>query len=70
LDGTPDLKQSRLEQSLRGVYQEYQQLLETPAQVDGRPAIRREFKGVMDGAEWHGVSAHLARDRTAFGWWA
>lgn len=64
--GTPDLKQSRMEATLRGVYQEYQPLAETPGQVEGLPAIRREFKGVMDGAEWHGVSAHLAREKTVF----
>jgi hypothetical protein len=29
--------------------------------------LRRDFKGVMDGYEWHGVSVRIARGNTVFG---
>jgi len=65
--GTPDLKRDTTEASLRHTYEDYQRLSESPVQLDGRPAVRRDFTGLMDGLEWHGVSVHVARDNTVFG---
>jgi hypothetical protein len=65
--GTPDLKNDRVEARLRSTYQDYQKLSEEPAQRDGHPAIRRAFKGVLDGAEWHGIAVHVAYGNTVFG---
>jgi hypothetical protein len=65
--GTPDLKRDTTEASLRHTYEDYQALSESPIQIDGRAALRREFQGLMDGVEWHGVSVRVARDNTVFG---
>ena len=65
--GTPDLKRDTTEASLRHTYEDYQALSESSIQIDGRAALRREFQGLMDGVEWHGVSVRVARDNTVFG---
>jgi len=65
--GKPDLKSDATQANLRSTYEDYQLLGQSTMQLDGRPAVRRDFTGVLDGAEWHGVSVHLARGDTAFG---
>ena len=35
-------------------------------ELNGLPAVRRTFRGVLDGVEWHGISLAVARDRTLF----
>jgi hypothetical protein len=65
--GAPILSDDRMEANLRRSYQEFKKLSESSIQVDGLPAIRRSFTGVIDGAEWHGVSVHVARGNTVFG---
>ncbi len=65
--GAPDLKSDRAEAPLRKTYQEYQKLSESTAELDGHPAIRRVFRGVIDGVEWHGLSIHVANGNTVFG---
>jgi len=65
--GTPDLKRDTTEASLRHTYEDYQALSESSIQIDGRAALRREFQGLMDGIEWHGVSVRVPRDNTVFG---
>jgi hypothetical protein len=65
--GTPDLKSDATQANLRRTYEDYQLLDQSTLQLDDRPAVRRDFTGVLDGAEWHGVSVHLARGDTAFG---
>jgi hypothetical protein len=65
--GPPDLKRGTTETNLRSTYQDYQRLSESPLQLDGRPAVRRDFTGVMEGAEWHGVSVHVVEGNTVFG---
>lgn len=65
--GPPNLGDDRVEANLRGSYQDYKKLSESPLQVDGLPAIRRSFTGVIDGAEWHGVSVHVAHGNAVFG---
>jgi hypothetical protein len=65
--GTPDLKSDATQANLRRTYEDYQLLGQSTLQLDGRPAVRRDFTGVLDGAEWHGMSVHLARGNTAFG---
>lgn len=65
--GRPDLSDDRVEANLRRTYQDYKKLAETTAEVDGLPALRREFTGVIDGVEWHGVSVRVARGNTVFG---
>jgi len=65
--GTPDLKSDSIEANLRRTYQNYQMLSETSLQLDHHPAMRREFTGVLDGAEWRGVSVRVAQGHRVFG---
>jgi hypothetical protein len=64
--GKPDLNSPTIEAGLRRPYQDYQKLSETPAQLDGRPAVRRAFRGLIDGVEWHGVSWHVVEENALF----
>lgn len=63
----PNIESEEVEQLLRQSYQDYRQLSRTMITLDGRPAVRRTFTGVMDGIEWHGISVHVARENTLFG---
>jgi hypothetical protein len=65
--GEPNIESEEVEKLLRQSYQEYRQLSRATMTLDGRPAVRRTFTGVMDGIEWHGISVHVARDNTLFG---
>ena len=65
--GPPDLKSGSTEAGLRHTYENYQTVSESSVQLDGRPAFRRDFKGLMEGAEWYGTSVHVAQGNTAFG---
>jgi len=65
--GAPDVGDDRVEARLRRTYQEYRKLSEEKTTCDGHPAVRREFTGLLDGAEWHGVAVHVARGNTVFG---
>ena len=65
--GTPNLADDRIESNLRSTYEDYKKISETRTSVDGCDAIRRDFSGVIDGLEWHGVSVHLAKGSTVFG---
>jgi hypothetical protein len=65
--GAPDLHSDSVEENLRQAYQDFSKESESPAQLDGRAAIRRSFTGLLDGAEWHGVAIHAARGNTLFG---
>ena len=65
--GTPDLKNDIVESNLRTIYQDYKKLSETETQIDGRPAIRRDFSGLLDGAEWHGVAVRVVQGSTVYG---
>jgi hypothetical protein len=65
--GPPDLKRDTTETNLRSTYQDYQRLSESPMQLDGRPAVRRDFTGLMEGVEWHGVSVRVTEGDTVFG---
>jgi hypothetical protein len=65
--GEPNLKSDATEVNLRATYQNYRKISETSTQVDGRPAIRKEFEGELDGALWRGVALRIARDKTVFG---
>jgi hypothetical protein len=65
--GEPVLSDDRVEANLRGTYQDYRQLSQSSAEVDGMPALRRNFTGVIDGVEWHGVSVRIARGTTVYG---
>ena len=64
--GAPDLEVDRGEAHLRKSYQEYQKLSESAAELSGLPAVRRTFRGVLDGAEWHGISVQVAHGHTLF----
>ena len=64
--GAPDLQVDRGEAHLRKSYQEYQKLSESALELSGLPAVRRTFRGVLDGAEWHGNSVQVARGQTLF----
>jgi hypothetical protein len=65
--GPPDLKRDTTETNLRSAYQDYQRLSESPMQLDGRPAVRHDFTGLMEGVEWHGVSVRVTEGNTVFG---
>jgi len=65
--GPPELKNDTTEASLRQTYQDYQAISESPTKLDGRPAVRHDFTGLMDGVEWHGVSVRVAEGNTVFG---
>ncbi|MBZ5515738.1 MAG: hypothetical protein LAN62_13030 [Acidobacteriia bacterium] len=65
--GAPDLKRDAVEVNLRRTYEDYRVLGQSSLQLDGRPALRRDFTGVLEGTEWHGVSVRLAQGNTAFG---
>jgi len=64
--GPPDLKIDRGGAHLRKSYQEYRKLTESAMDLNGVPAVRRTFRGVLDNVEWHGISVAVARDRTLF----
>ncbi len=65
--GTPDVKSDFVEDKLRKTYPEYQKISESRTEIDGRPAIQRVFRGVLDGVEWHGLSVHVAQGNAVFG---
>lgn len=65
--GPPDLKNDHVEARLRQTYQEFQKLGESAVELDGQPAVRRVFKGVVEGVEWYGVTVHVAHGNTLFG---
>jgi len=65
--GQPDLKSGTTEAGLRHTYENYQAVSETSVLLDGRSAFRRDFKGLMEGAEWHGMSVHVAQGNTVIG---
>jgi hypothetical protein len=65
--GPPDLKNDTTETNLRQTYQDYQANSESPTKLDGRAAVRHDFRGLMDGVEWHGVSVRVAEGNTVFG---
>jgi hypothetical protein len=65
--GAPDLKNDSVEAKLRQSYENYKVVSESETQVDGRPAVRRRFDAVMEGAEWHGVAVRVAEGSTVYG---
>jgi len=65
--GAPDLKNEGVEAKLRQTYQDYKVVSESDTQVDGRPAIRRRFDGILDGTDWHGVAVRVAEGSTVYG---
>ncbi len=65
--GAPILADDRVEANLRNTYQAYKKLSESATEVDGRAAFRRDFSGVIDGVEWHGISVRVANGSTVFG---
>lgn len=65
--GAPDLKNEGVEEKLRQTYQDYKVVSESETQIDGRPAVRRRFDGVMEGADWHGVAVRVAEGSTVYG---
>lgn len=65
--GQPDLKSGTTEAGLRHTYENYQAVSETSIVLDGRSAFRRDFRGLMEGADWHGMSVHVAQGNTVIG---
>jgi hypothetical protein len=65
--GEPNLKSDATEVNLRATYQNYRKISETSTEIGGRPAIRREFEGELDGALWRGVALRIAKDKIVFG---
>lgn len=65
--GVPDLRNDAVEANLRESYEDYRKLSEQDIQLDGEPAVRRVFSGVMDGVEWHGVAVRVVDGTTIFG---
>jgi hypothetical protein len=65
--GIPDLKNDGVEANIRNACQDYKKLSESDTEISGLPAIRHDFSGVMDGAEWHGIALRVARGTTVYG---
>lgn len=65
--GEPDLRDDVVESNLRRTYRDYKKISESESRLDGRPAVRRAFTGVIEGVEWHGVSVRVAQGSTVFG---
>ena len=65
--GTPKLTSDQVEAKLRQTYQEYHRISEEPFECDGQTATRRNFTGILDGAEWHGVAVHVIHGNMVFG---
>ena len=65
--GAPDLKNDVVEAKIQHMVEGYTKISEAAIQVDGHAAIRRSFTGLLDGVEWHGVSARIAQENTVFG---
>lgn len=65
--GAPNLKADATEANLRSTYRDYKLLSESALEADGHAALRREFSGVLDGAEWRGISLRVAQGNTVFG---
>ncbi len=65
--GAPNLKANATDANLRSTYRDYKLLSESSLEADGHPALRREFSGVLDGAEWRGISLRVAQGNTVFG---
>ena len=65
--GAPNLKSDATEANLKQTYQNYRVTSETPTQLDGRSAVRREFEGELDGAFWRGIAVRVAEGNTVFG---
>jgi hypothetical protein len=65
--GTPKLSNDQVEAGLRQTYQEYHRISENDFELDGQPATRRTFTGLLEGAEWHGVAVHVIHGNMVFG---
>jgi hypothetical protein len=65
--GVPDLNNDIVESNLRTIYQDYKKHSESETQIDGHPAIRRDFSGLIDGVEWHGVAVRVVQGSTVYG---
>jgi len=65
--GAPDLKNDVVDAKIKGMVENYAKISEAAVEADGQPAIRRSFTGLVDGVEWHGVSAHIAQGNAVFG---
>ena len=65
--GTPDLKNDIVESNLRTIYQDYKKLSESETQIDGHSAVRRDFSGLIDGVEWHGVAVRVVQGSSVYG---
>lgn len=66
-DGSPQAYATVLDSSLRRLYSEYEPGPEEQAVVAGRPTIRRQFRGVAGGRDWHGVVVNLADGSAHYG---
>ena len=65
--GAPNLKADATETNVRSTYGDYKLLSESALVADGHAALRREFSGVLEGAEWRGISLRVAQGNTVFG---
>lgn len=65
--GAPDLHNDAVEANLRESYQDYKEISQKDIRLDGHPALRRVFSGVIDSVEWHGVSVRVEDGTTVFG---
>jgi hypothetical protein len=65
--GVPDLNNDIVDSNLRTIYQDYKKHSESETQIDGHPAIRRDFSGLIDGVEWHGVAVRVVQGSTVYG---
>lgn len=66
-EAPPSAYASVLDSALRQNYAEFAAGPEEQIQVAGRPAIRRSFRGVAGGHEWHGLVVNLANGAEHYG---
>ncbi len=66
-DGPPAAYAAVLDAALKKLYSDYEKRPEEQVTVAGLPAIRRSFRGMADGREWHGVAVNLADGKNHYG---
>ena len=65
--GNPVLHGRLIDSKLRRTYQNYRVITDEEFTVDGRKAIRRTFRGILDGVDWYGMAVHVKGDNDTIG---
>ena len=65
--GDPVLHGKMIDGKLRRTYRNYRVISDEEFTVDGREAIRRTFRGILDGVDWYGMAVHVKSDDAVIG---